>query len=83
MLLKGVACFNRSTNRRDSLQLKSDRRGYILKRLENFEVKVCESEQQGQQIFKNFLKNDLKDFIQETQAAAEPQFTLPDIPVRQ
>lgn len=81
MLLKGSACFNRNSNRLNILKLNSDRRGYILKRLENFEVRVGENEQQGQQMLKNFLENDLKEFIRDTQVPAERQFSLPDIPV--
>lgn len=81
VLLKGSACFNRNSNRLNILKLNSDRRGYILKRLENFEVRVGENEQQGQQMLKNFLENDLKEFIRDTQMPAERQFSLPDIPV--
>lgn len=81
VLLKGTACFNRNSNRRlNTLKLNSARRGYILKRLENFEVKVSESEQHGQQMLQNFLENDLQEFIRETQATNEHQFSLPDIP---
>lgn len=39
-----------------------------------------ENEQQGQQILKNFLENDLKEFIKETEQNYH-QFSLPDIPV--
>lgn len=82
VLLKGTACFNRNSNRLNMLKLHTDRRGYILKRLENFEVKVGESEQQGQQILKNFLENDLPEFVKDVEASNEYKFTLPDIPVR-
>lgn len=83
MLLKGSAIFNRNSNTLNRLKMKnsSDRRGYILKRLENFEVRVGDNEQQGQQMLKNFLENDLKEFIRETQGATDDQFSLPDIPV--
>lgn len=52
-----------------------------MKRLENFEVKVGDSEQQGKQILRNFLENDLPEFIKEAELANEYRFTLPDIPV--
>lgn len=83
VLLKGSAIFNRNSNTLNRLKMKnsSDRRGYILKRLENFEVRVGDNEQQGQQMLKNFLENDLKEFIRETQGATDDQFSLPDIPV--
>ena len=51
-----------------------------MKRLENFEVKVSDSEQHGRQMLKNFLEHDLKEFIRETQFM-EQQFSLPEIPV--
>lgn len=76
--MKGSACFTRNSNRLNILKLNS--RGYILKRLENFEVKVSESEQHGQEVLKNFLENDLKEFIRETQST-EHQLSLPNIPV--
>lgn len=81
VLLKGSAFFNRNSTRLNILKLNSDRRGYILKRLENFEVKVGDNEQQGKQILKNFLENDLQEFIRETQAINEDHpLSLPDIP---
>lgn len=81
--MKGAACFNRNSQRLNLLKVNCDRRGYILKRLENFEVKVSDTEQHGQQILKNFLENDLKEFIRETQQQAdkEPaQLLLQNIP---
>lgn len=83
VLMKGAACFNRNSQRLNLLKVNCDRRGYILKRLENFEVKVSDTEQHGQQILKNFLENDLKEFIRETQQQAdkEPaQLLLQNIP---
>lgn len=75
VLVKGTAWFNRNLQKR----LGNDRGGYISKRLENFEVRVGETEQHGRMILRNFLENDLKEFIRESQETRD-QILLENIP---
>lgn len=83
VVLKGDACFRRAPkvgNKNGALKCieyeARSHRGFILKRLEQFDVKMSYEE-----TMKNFLVNDLDKFIKDFETENDDSLTLTKIPV--